>query len=256
MSSDALAAIRDLPHAERSKAINKLSDVWGSLKPLLEEASNKKCWYCETIQNRSDKAVDHFRPKNRVTGATGGEGYWWLSFDWRNYRYSCTYCNSRRIIDETTGGKHDNFPIAADATRGAFDAGPPDLDRLERPQLLDPTKLTDVNLLTFDIGDGSAVPARTEAADPVGHKRALVSIELYHLHEEGLRVARYERMLRIRDLLNTAEKLPAGDPTYEDCVNEIASSIRPDAEHSAAARAMLMGLRGSSELAQLILNSE
>ncbi len=25
------------------------------------------------------------------------EGYWWLAFDWKNYRYFCTWCNQRRI---------------------------------------------------------------------------------------------------------------------------------------------------------------
>jgi uncharacterized protein (TIGR02646 family) len=245
-----------LEGAPRSAAINALRDVWGSLNPILAEVSNKKCWYCESIQNRADKAVDHFRPKNRVTGPRGGQGYWWLAFEWRNYRYSCTYCNSRRVEDETAGGKQDNFPIAADATRGSFAATVVDLDRNERPQLIDPTKFDDVKLLTFDIGDGSAIPAVSATEDPVGYERARVSIELYHLHEEGLRIARLQKMLRIRQLVATAEKLPAGDETYEETVNEIASSIRPDAEHSAAARTMLKGLRGSSELARLILENE
>jgi uncharacterized protein (TIGR02646 family) len=251
----ALGALDKLTYKDRSKTIDKFGDIWATLKPVLESAANKKCWYCESIQARSDKAVDHFRPKNRVAGVRGSEGYWWLSFEWSNYRYSCTYCNSRRVIDESAGGKHDNFPIAADATRGEYDATTIDLDRQERPLLLDPTRIRDVKLLSFDVTDGSAVPAVTEAADPVGYKRVVVSIELYHLNEEGLRIARLQKMLRIKDLVNTAEKLPSDDPTYENSLNEIASSIRPDAEHSAAARAMLKSLRGSA-LVQLIFDSE
>jgi len=95
-----------------SETVNAHGDLWRSLKGQLEQVSDGKCWYCESSQHRADNAVDHYRPKNRNRSGEH-DGYWWLAFDWRNYRYSCTYCNSRRSDDVkgTSGGKHDNFPL-------------------------------------------------------------------------------------------------------------------------------------------------
>ena len=63
------------------------ASVWQECKEPLKSLSNDKCFYCETIQERSDDAVDHFRPKSL---------YPWSAFKISNYRFSCTYCNSRR----------------------------------------------------------------------------------------------------------------------------------------------------------------
>ena len=57
--------------AEKAKAaaandldkINKRSKIWRDLKNALADLSHDKCWYCEVKQERSDNAVDHFRPK-------------------------------------------------------------------------------------------------------------------------------------------------------------------------------------------------
>ncbi|HWO33074.1 MAG TPA: hypothetical protein VNO32_30120, partial [Candidatus Acidoferrum sp.] len=119
----------------RHKAINARSSVWRSAEQALRLASHGKCWYCESSQDRSDKPVDHFRPKNKVFEAEGHPGYWWLAFDWTNYRYSCTYCNSKRrdIEGRTEGGKHDHFPIIAPPPHARSDADPQD-----RAKLLDP----------------------------------------------------------------------------------------------------------------------
>ena len=77
--------------------VNDHSDVWRDFKPSLETIVGKKCWYCESKQSRSDKEVEHFRPKKRVTGVTPPHsGYKWLTFDYRNLRYSCAFCNKRR----------------------------------------------------------------------------------------------------------------------------------------------------------------
>src|SRR5438045_318094 len=46
--------------------VNAQGRLWSVFKKVLEEASNRKCWYCEAKQSRSDMAVDHFRPKNAV----------------------------------------------------------------------------------------------------------------------------------------------------------------------------------------------
>ena len=130
----------------RHKAINAKSDVWHAAKDALRLASHGKCWYCESRQDRSDMPVDHFRPKNRVLEAPGHPGYWWLAFDWRNYRYSCTYCNSKRrdIEGGTEGGKRDHFPVIPPPPHAWCDTDPQD-----RAKLLDPTDDSDTKLLTF-----------------------------------------------------------------------------------------------------------
>ncbi|MEQ9566880.1 MAG: hypothetical protein RLN85_13900, partial [Pseudomonadales bacterium] len=78
-----------------------LSDVWRCLKDALAALSDKRCWICEAPATRSDNAVDHFRPKNRVAEATKKHaGYKWLAFEVSNFRYACTFCNSKRIDRE------------------------------------------------------------------------------------------------------------------------------------------------------------
>jgi hypothetical protein len=97
----------------RHKAINAKSSVWRAAGTALRRASHDKCWYCETRENRSDKPVDHFRPKNSVIEDDTHPGYTWLAFDWTNLRLSCTFCNSKRrdLEGGTEGGKQDHFPI-------------------------------------------------------------------------------------------------------------------------------------------------
>src|SRR5215472_15041330 len=95
-AGEVLNSVRALAYDQRAAAINQHGDVWSNLKQPLQELSFNKCWYCESIEIRSDNAVDHYRPKSRVNGEPQHHGYWWLAFDWKNYRFSCTFCNSLR----------------------------------------------------------------------------------------------------------------------------------------------------------------
>src|ERR1700733_14768527 len=70
--------------AEQKAALVSAAPVWQRIKPVLEKVMEKKCWYCETRNVRSDNAVDHFRPKSK---------YWWLALSYENLRFSCTFCN-------------------------------------------------------------------------------------------------------------------------------------------------------------------
>src|SRR3984893_14888772 len=122
----------------RKQVLKDYDDVWQDAKPVLKRIMNGKCWYCETSDERSDNAVDHFRPKSR---------YPWLAFNDDNLRFSCTYCNSRRIDREegTEGGKAANFPIWGVLAKADGDS----LDD-EKPLLLDPIKQQDPQMLWFD----------------------------------------------------------------------------------------------------------
>src|SRR3954447_3584099 len=98
---------------ERATVINKGGDVWRDAGRAAARLTAGRCWYCDMRQVRSDMPVDHFRPKGRVAEEKSHPGYWWLAFDWKNFRYSCTFCNSRRVdVDSgSEGGKQDHFPL-------------------------------------------------------------------------------------------------------------------------------------------------
>ncbi len=182
--------IQDCPDDQKSTLVNDHADIWQDpdLKAKLLEVSHDKCWYCESRQVRSDKSVDHFRPKNRVAECPEHPGYWWLAFNLDNYRLSCTYCNSRRKDREnqSTGGKHDHFPLI-DETQRVY-AG--DVSR-EQPELLDPLTHTDPGLLWF-LPDGTSIPKYNPDTHPIYHRRAQRSIDLYHLNHTDLQEQRQQ----------------------------------------------------------------
>ena len=250
----ALQDITALEESQRSSEIKNKSQIWAELKSSLGELSRKKCWYCETKQERSDMQVDHFRPKSRVgeEGCENHPGYWWLAFEWENLRYSCTYCNSIRRDAETdmTGGKADRFPLRDEAERCWT---PDDSLPEEQPVLLDPTVRTDPDLLWFD-EDGSAHPKYLENAAPWPYRRARESIDIYHLNHSDLKEAR-------QAICNTCTKtIIEGDWALKEAIqgsgeakgqfqralDGLKELIAENAKYSAAARATVMGLRGEN----------
>ncbi|WP_370210416.1 hypothetical protein [Alloalcanivorax venustensis] len=194
MADQAKAELIAAPNQEARKAIlRKLSssNVWRDFYDLLPESLKKKCWYCEADDIRADIPVDHFRPKNKVEEESQHDGYWWLAFDWENYRCACTFCNSRRNFNETQGGKACRFPLENPEQR-AFT--PDDHDKLhnERPSFLDPFNPDDEKLLWFD-NDGLPIP-KPEASEEQTRK-VENSIDIFHLHET--RIARARNKLRL-----------------------------------------------------------
>ncbi len=190
---------------ERKKILEKASssNVWRAFYALLSENLKKKCWYCEIEDVRADTPVDHFRPKNKVDNELEHQGYWWLAFDWENYRCACNFCNSRRVFDETEGGKACQFPLVNPDTR-AFN--PTENQNLldEIPDFLDPFNPDDEKLLWFD-GDGKPVP-KPEATEAEVRK-VINSIDIFHLHET--RIARARNKIRI-DIETEITKIRTG----------------------------------------------
>ncbi|MDX1998437.1 MAG: hypothetical protein SF066_12030 [Thermoanaerobaculia bacterium] len=135
---------------KRKALIEKNSGVWKELKGVLMRWSHGKCWYSELKDHGSDFHVDHFRPKGRVRdqGEEDTEGYWFLAFDWKNYRLSVAWCNSAHSADGGPAqGKQDQFPVGPKGKRATCKED--DLDR-ENCVLLDPTNANDVVLVDFD----------------------------------------------------------------------------------------------------------
>ena len=228
----------------RSKAINAKSDVWRAAEPAIQKASHGKCWYCESRQDRSDMPVDHFRPKNSVSEAVGHPGYFWLAFDWTNFRYSCTYCNSRRrdVVSGTEGGKQDHFPIIPPPPHARCETDPKD-----RAKLLDPTNDSDTKLLTF-LANGFP---RSAKRDPASVDRVNESIRLYHLDHHAL----VRKRKRIADDISqhvNAASAAGNDIDYRFHKKEIIKRVRADAECSSAARVYLQVHRAHAFVEEIL----
>lgn len=250
----AIAARNDIlnasSEANRDLVLSNKSTIWQEVKDILRDISYDKCWYCESKRHRSDDPVDHYRPKGNVAEAPDHKGYWWLAFDWDNYRFSCTYCNSKRKDKKSgsTGGKQDHFPLLT-----SYRAKEPADDlELEQPCLLDPTKTTDPGLLWFQ-DDGSVVSRYDQATRPNLVKRTNDSIELYHLNHsttKRLRKVLYKEVSKlVKDGNLYFDRFAAGDYIAAHALNRtmgnLAALINPKAEFSAAARSFLAGLRSS-----------
>lgn len=177
----------------RKKALTKVSssNIWREFYELLPDRLKKKCWYCEADDIRADMPVDHFRPKSGIEECPEHDGYWWLAFDWDNYRCACTFCNSRRNFKKTQGGKACHFPLKNPESR-AFNPGDTLLLNGEIPDFLDPFNPEDEKLLWFD-NDGLPQP-RPEANDEQV-KKVTNSIEIFHLNET--RISRARNTIRI-----------------------------------------------------------
>jgi len=214
--------------------------IWRDLNEPLAGLTKGKCWYSESRNPTADKNVDHFRPKSRVDEDPSHEGYWWLAFQWRNYRYASQWCNQRRVDDKhgTSGGKWDHFPLCPGSLRARLET---DDYELELPELLDPIDPDDWRLLTFR-QDGYPTPAKQP--DTLEYQRAQTSIEVYHLHCNELVKERRTLAGEILRLVQDLERLRpqivhygASRVLYKNRQKDLLRAIRPDAEYSAAALA-------------------
>lgn len=257
----ARVAVASASEEQRSKEITAKARIWGELKDALSILSIGKCWYCESREVRSDCAVDHYRPKNRVAECENHPGYWWLAFEKANYRFSCTFCNSRRKDQDnnTSGGKQDCFPIYDESMRARCEA-----DRIEdeQPMLLDPFCPADPPLLWFD-EDGKATINSNLAKSDYNKQRVVKSIELLHLNHTRIKEQRLGIVNYLKRKLANADRqytrLERGDQGAREAVStairEIRDMIAPGAVYASATKCYLMGMRGTSSVADAVLGS-
>ena len=222
---------------------NRRQSIWRDLAAAMSRLSNEKCWYSESSNPSSDKNVDHFRPKASVAEDVDHEGYWWLAFDWRNYRYASQWCNQRRndAVNSTDGGKCDRFPLEPRSYRARCEG---DAYAAEEPMLLDPSDPEDWKLLTFR-PDGLPIAAAT--AGTTDHERANISIEVYHLHckpmVDGRRLiaASIQRIVQEMELLRPVLSEIQQRDFYKKRLGDLLRLIDRRAEYSAAALAYARG---------------
>ncbi|MET7818354.1 hypothetical protein [Micromonospora zamorensis] len=237
----------------RARIIKTNSDLWREAGRHLANVMDGKCWYCEVRQERSDNPVDHYRPKGRVAEEEGHHGYWWLAFVLENYRFSCTYCNSRRLDVEggSDGGKQDHFPLAVGSRRALK---PADSLAAERPMLLDPMDSRDVALLVFD---ETGVPSVSEksSTEEIDAKRVEKSLELYHWKHRPIASKRRIAFKRVAIVCSAADQLLSdfertGEERFrlerERLLRALNVMADRATEHSAAALCALRGLRTAS----------
>jgi hypothetical protein len=225
---------------------NDYAAVWRELKDGLAVLMHDKCWYCETPVDRSDNAVDHYRPKNRVSDAASPHtGYRWLAFQLSNFRYACTFCNSRRkdVEGGTVGGKADRFPLLNETQR-LYAPGP--LVQ-EQPLLLDPCDLGDWRLLGCQQENGR--PCAT-SSDPISKRRAEVSIEVYHLHYEPTCKRRHSAAVQLiadvadgKRLFELTTRDPSRSSDFKNVAGRIRRAIDRDAPFSGDMHFLLRGQR-------------
>ncbi|MBB4700642.1 hypothetical protein [Sphaerisporangium siamense] len=217
--------------AENKERIFKAHWTDDEVRDPLLALIGQKCWYCETIIQRADVNVDHFRPKSEVLDEPGHLGYWWLAYEIENYRITCKHCNSG-------GARFDGVPEGrAKGSRFPLLAGPrawqPGNERLEQPLLLDPAQQGDPDLLGFDSygyarrSNAPYSPAEAQS----GVCRADETIRILALNATQITEQRRELMTEIAELAQISSL-----PTVQA---RIERKVHPTAPWSSAATAAL-----------------
>ncbi|MCQ2005692.1 HNH endonuclease [Rhizobium sp. NRK18] len=233
--------------ADGVENIGKHSDVWRDCKPNLKQASFDKCYYCEMKDIRSDGTVDHYRPKSK---------YSWAAFRIDNFRFACTFCNSRRTDQKTgeIGGKGAGFPLYEGCERATCNE---EIGN-ETPLLLDPCNAADPDALDYR-ADGVVVPASQEDANPQ-KIQALTSIEAYHLNHSDLQEARRRAAIEIQEKIIEAEsfmkRFTGGDLTakqpYTSAVRDLKRRLDQRTELSAFSKRVLQAYKNKPFVDQIL----
>lgn len=217
---------------ERNEFIDKHSAHWGKLKPWLFALSHGKCWFSEGRSICSHTDVEHFRPKKEALNLdqTSRDGYWWLAFDYSNYRASGTVPNRKK------GGW---FPLHESSQCSTYDCR---CEESEVPYLLDPINADDTELMAFD-EEGNAIAA--PGATDWDKERVRVTIERLKLNEHDdfpeARRKVWQKMDSAIAAYMTAKaryhpkKNPGAVKDIREKLKEIKRMTKPDAELSSTA---------------------
>jgi len=164
--------------------------------------------------------MDHFRPKsNKKKYRYKGEeklpfpidneknSYWWLTFDWKNYRLSAQIPNRN---------KSNYFPLR----EGSCVARSEEELIKEDVVILDPTNKEDVELIGFD-EEGKVVFAGNEDEGELekwNFERVKISIDIYKLNDQSLCEARRDKIKECKEIIEDFVyiKRKCKEKTYED----------------------------------------
>lgn len=233
----------------RAALIDRLRGRWTALRDAFSTYSNDKCWYIECKNIGTDDDIDHFRPKSGVIEDPTHPGYFWLAFDWANLRLSCHRANRPRKNPYTgeTGGKAGHFPLIDPAGRAR--APTDDLSR-EVPALLDPTKMSDVVLLSFKPNGEVDLSPEFKGQD-IAEAKFEASRHCLHLDWPKFRDERVVLYNHIARTIDRGEREAPrnysliGNPSeaFVDACRDLRTSMAAKAEYSAAARVYVESFR-------------
>lgn len=217
----------------RNQLIDANQGIWGEIKDFLLNVSNQKCWYSEAKDSYNHLHVDHFRPKKVAIGTDKIDygGYWWLAFQWTNYRVCGGAGNVR---------KKDKFAVRANKSNNP---GTPIEDELIL--LLDPCEEEDVLKLTFN-ENGEITPITINGWD---FERASYTIESLNLNFKLLKEARKEVWIKCSTIVTECQSLMALNDVspsvlrrgqIKEKIKQLRELVKSNAEFSATARACLL----------------
>lgn len=220
---------------ERNKIIVDNSKLWGDLKIWLLKFSHGKCWFSETNDCYSHMDVEHFRPKKSAKDLDGTEreGYWWLAFDWHNYRICGNVGNRKK---GTLFPLHPQSQKACSTARGLVDD--------EICLFLDPTREGDPELLSFnEEGMATSMPGIPDWP----RQRAEESIKSFKLNEHvPLQEARRKHWAKCRKKIELArDAMKINPPTatsherFRKAIEELQEMLCPQQPFSALSRECL-----------------
>lgn len=232
----------------RNKLIEENAKHWGELKKWLLNRSYNKCWFSEARDIYSHMDVEHFRPKLEAKNLNGTprDGYWWLAFDYRNFR-ACGNVGNRK--------KGGWFPLQDSSLVSTYKN---QSEESETHYLLDPTDADDVELIAFD-EEGKAIPAPGNSTWEV--KRVEETIKRLKLNEHAAltqeRQKVWQRMsLEIERYKRFKARCAAGsNPVARERASQHAQNIRAmtreTQELSAVAKWCVL-FRNDNQLSRLV----
>tara|TARA_R110000782_G_scaffold237188_1_gene323294 strand:- start:8241 stop:9032 length:792 start_codon:yes stop_codon:yes gene_type:complete len=218
--------------AARNKIIDDNEKVWGELKDFLLSISNEKCWYSEAKDSYNHLHVDHFRPKKIALDLDKKDkgGYWWLAFNWLNYRVCGGVGNVK---------KRDKFAVRSN--KAIF----PNIEiDDEIIYFLDPCEEEDVLKITFN-ENGEMQPISPSGWD---YESASYTIENLNLNFKKLREARKEIWIKCFSLITETQILmdknqttpsPKRKGQIKEKVKQLKELVNPSSAYSATAKACL-----------------
>lgn len=234
--------------AERNALIDANSAHWGALKEWLSALSAGKCWFSEVRERYSYYDVEHFRPKKeaKALDASLRDGYWWLAFDYMNFRVCGNVGNRKKGIW---------FPLKDGSLCSTYAR---QCEKSETPYLLDPIDNDDVSLIAFD-EEGKVIPMPGSSAWE--QERVNETAKRLKLNEHApLAEARRKVWQQVDRLIDDFTKAKArcgagNNPAAKAKLTEVRARVRemtnPAAELSAVARWCLL-MRNDPQLSRLV----
>ncbi len=219
---------------KKKKIIDSNAALWRELKKHLASLSYNKCWYSEANDVFSHYHVEHFRPKKAAKDINGKDkgGYWWLAFNWTNYRLCGAVGNTK---------KGDKFAVRSNKANSETDI----IDD-EITFFLDPIVFADTLLISFnDIGE--ILPISVCEKD-WNYIRVKYTIDNLNLNYPPLCEARKKKwndvqriIYEVQKLLNSYNLTPsvATKTTIQSKMADLKQMVSKESEFSATASACL-----------------